>query len=148
MNQFNENTAFDYRFYTGKLYGVACIFFALFVFYYRGFIFVGDAAAYGKPASNFGVPGPGFFHFFFSGDFLIEGVGRGLALFLLSMASVSMLFSIVVLQRLVFHITFFILGLLFIPMLLKIELIRLWLYLFLFLWFPLKLTVISDFNQS
>jgi len=148
MTQFTDSKSLDYQFYAGKLYGVACIFLALFIFYYKDLIFVGDAAAYGKSASNFGVPGPGFFHFFFSGDFLIEGIGRGLALFLLSTTSVSMVFNIELLQRLVFYLTFFMLAILFIPMLIKTELIRLWLYFFLFLWLPLKLTAFSETNLS
>ncbi|PKL44228.1 MAG: hypothetical protein CVV41_06225 [Candidatus Riflebacteria bacterium HGW-Riflebacteria-1] len=138
----------DYLHYAGKLYGIVCLFLVFFLFYYQGFIFVGDAPAYGKPASNFGVPGPGFFHFFLSGDFFVETAGRGIGIILFALSSIAMLFDLRVLQKLLFYLTFLILGLLFFPMFFKTELIRLFLYYCLFLWLPLMLKVLLNLESS
>ncbi len=148
MQKLKKRQPIDYQFYAGKLYGIACLFLALFIYYYRGFIFVGDAAAYGKPATNFGVPGPGFFHYLFSGDFIVEAAGRGIGIILLVLTSTVMLFEIRFLQKLLFFTTFSLLGILFIPMFFKTELIRLFFYYCLFLWLPLLLKTLQNPDQQ
>lgn len=136
MDGFKEINALGFQFYFGKIYGLVCIFLAVFLIFYKGFIFVGDAASYAEPVSNFGVPSKGFFYFFLSGDFLVEGVGRGTGIFLLAITSIAMIFEIRLLQKIVFYLTFTILALLFIPMLVWTELMRLCLCYFLFLFMP------------
>lgn len=131
-----------------KIYGIICILLAIIVYYHNGLIFVGIAPAYNQPPSNFGVPGAGFFHFIFSGDFFIEGAGRLMGIILLVLTGISMIFDVRVLQKFLIWTIFLLLALVFFPMFFIRELVSVFIYFLLLLQVPLLIKASVEKQDS